>query len=629
MLNILRKRSQSIVIQVIVLVIAIVFIFWGVGTNIGNKRNYIAKVNDEEISFSEYQRAYDSIVDNYRVQFGGSIPPGFLEALGLKQQVLNQLIQTALIRQGGREMGVTVSELETQNKIKDMDVFQTNGQFDLNLYKMVLAQNAMNPSSFEASINNELLNSKVQEALQGFAIVPDGEVQSGFELNNEEIQLAYYAVESEKFLNKVEVKEDELAEWYEENKNNYLTEAQIRLRYLFFDYAEDMDKLEISEEKLREQYEQNREQYVVPEQRHARHILFAVSEADDADVRAEKKGKAEEVLQFAREGRDFTELAREYSEDSSGPNGGDLGFLARGEMAPPVDQAVFQMQPGEISDVVETRFGYHIIKLEEVREGGTRSFEEVREEIADGMRNQEVRGYTFKRASQAYEEIIRAGSLEKYNEQHEKEVRQTDYFSRSTPPGPPLSDPDLMQTAFRLNKGELSSLVQTGEGYAILFVDDVRQPEVPELDAIRDRVVEDYTMAKSVELARRSAEDILQKARDEKSLAQAIPPSENLRKTGYISRANGPAEADLPEQVIRKSFEMSLKDPYPAEPFVQDDLFIVYELLERKIEEKTPDEQQRLQLEEQLLTSTRNSLLTAWLTSMQENADIWINEPLL
>lgn len=629
MLNILRKRSQSIVIQIVVLAIAIVFVFWGVGTNLGNKRNSMAKVNGEEIPIAEYQRAYDNTVDNYRTQFGGTIPPGFLDALGLQQQVINQLIQTAVFRQGGREMGVTVSKVATQDEIKTMEVFQTNGQFDLNLYKNVLSQNRMTPTSFEAGLRNDLLTRKVADAVEGFALLPDGEVQSRFDFDNEEIRLAYLKIKSDDFLDKVEMQDDELAKWYEDNKNKYLSDPQIRIKYLIFDFEEDLKQIEISEDAIRARYEQNMDQYVVPEQRHARHILLQVKESDDEEVRANQKKKAEEVLLLVQQGQDFADLAKEYSEGPSGPSGGDLGFFGRGAMVPAFDEAVFKLNSGEISGVVETNFGYHIIKVEEVREPSTRTFAEVKEEIADNMRQQEVKGYTFKRASQAYEDIILSGSLQKFSEAGKGNVQQTDYFSRSAPPEDRLSDPKLLQTAFSLKKGELSSLVETGQGYSILFVDDIKQPEVPAMEAVRDRVVDEYKKSKSVELARENAEELLQNAQDTMSLVQTVGSSAGLQESGYIQRSNMSGEEDLPAAVAQKAFDLSLKEPLPQEPFVENGTYIVYELLERKAGEKKLDAEQRQQLEGQLLTSNQNTLLQAWLSYMQANADIWVNDQLL
>ncbi len=629
MLNILRKRAQSIVIQVIVLVIAIVFVFWGVGTNLGNKKNILANINGEEIPIADFQKTYDTAVDNYQVQFGGAIPPGFLEALNLKQQVLNQLVQAAVFRQSGREMGITVSKEAIQDEIKNMDVFQTNGQFDLNLYKNILSQNRMNPKSFEIGLNNDLLTRQVSEAVRGFSMVADSELQARIDFDAEEIKLAYARISSSDFLDKVEIADDELAAWYEKNKNNYLSEPRIRLKYLYFGFEDSLDQVDVGEDTARAWYEANKDKYVVPEQRHARHILFEVKETDGEEIRAAKRKKAEEVLDLARQGQDFSELARKFSEGPSGPSGGDLGFFGRGAMLPSFDEVVFQLQPGAISDIVETPFGYHIIKLEEVRAGQTGSFDKVKKEIVDEIKQREVKGVTFQRASQAYEDIIRSGSLEKYSSRNKGTVQETGYFSRTTPPGPPVSEPMLLQKAFSLKKGELSSLVATDTGYAILFVDDIQKPEVPELETVRERVVQDYTKEKSVQLAREMAVQLLQDAKEKKGLAPAAGSSVALKESAFIRRSQADTDPDLPAQIIQKAFELSLQKPVPEEPFVQGETFFVYELLERRQGEETIDETRRRQMQEQLASASQDRLLTAWLTCMQDRADIWINTQVL
>ena len=297
-------------------------------------------------------------------------------------------------------------------------------------------------------------------------------------------------------------------------------------------------------------------------------------------------------------------------------------------MVPAFDEAVFSMKPGEISDVVETPFGFHIIKLEEVKEGKVRPLEEVKDEIASRIKEQETKGYTFKEASQAYEDIIRSGSLKNYSEQGKEKVMESGYFTESAPPGPPISDPKILQTAFSLKKGELSSLVESKDGYAILFVEDIRKPDVPELQDVREQVVKDYKEAKSIELARQKATEILQDAREKKGLGQ-VASNEQLQETGFIKRNDTKGVEGLPVQVSRKAFDLSLKNPYPEEPFVQPDSFIVYELLERRTGGNVLDDQQRQQIEGQLLATDREVLLQAWLTCMQDRADIWINEQLL
>ncbi|MFZ5798373.1 MAG: hypothetical protein C4563_05330 [Desulfobulbus sp.] len=629
MLSILRKRAQSTVIQIVVLIIAIVFVFWGVGTNLGGRRNTLATVNGEEIPFDAFQRNYDNAVDNLRVQFGGSIPPGFLEGLGLNRQVLNQLIQAEILRQGGREMGIMVSKLTTQDEIKDMSVFQTNGQFDLNLYKAVLEQNRMNPTSFETGLQNDLLARLVSEAIQGFAEVPDSLIASRHDYSREQIRLVYSAVKSEDLRDAVEVNDKDLAAWYEQRKNDYLPPPMSKLQYLFFKYDEDLDQVTVSEEALKARYEAERDKYFQPEQRRARHILLRVTEQDDVQTRADKKKKAEEILAEARAGKDFAELARQHSEDSSAENGGDLGFFSKGAMVESFDSAVSQLKPGEISPVVETVFGYHIIKLEEIREATTRSFEQVKEELADQIRRQDGKGLTFKRASQAYEDIFRAGSLARYQESHQEAVKETDFFSRNEPPAEPVSDPQFLQAAFSLKKGELSSIIETGKGYAIVFVSDTQVPAAPELSEVRQQVEAAFRVEKSVELAKARAETLLKEARDKKSLREAAPKEIAVQESGAILRSNPASSGEVPAQVVQQAFGLTMKEPLPAEPVAIGDTFYVFQLLEKSLAEKSLDDKEKDQLRQQLLAAAENDLMADWLTWMQSRAEIWVNEDLL
>lgn len=636
MLNILRKRAQSTIIQVVVLVIAVVFVFWGVGTNLGNKRSYVAKVNDDEISNQDYQKAYNNAVDNYRVQFGGTIPSGLLETLGIKKQVLDQLVQGVLLKQSGSDMGLTVSDKELQDEIVDtlqratgIEFFKANGEFDEDRYTDILNRNKMTKKSFEKGLRSDLLKRKAGDAVQTFAVVPESEIQAKLDFTNEEIRLAYFSVQSESFLDEVEVTEEDLASWYEENNQRYLTESQIKLKYLLFSFDDVIDQVEVSDDRLMKNYEQNKEQYRVPEKRHARHILFKVNETDDVDKRAEKKKKAEEILELAKKGDDFAELAKQYSEGPSGPNGGDLGYFKRGAMVPAFDAAVFQLKEGEISDVVETKFGYHIILLEDIQEEKVSLFDEVKDKIAAKIKKEDAKGLASTLATEAFSDIINAQGLENYSKQNNVDIKETDFFAKSNPPGPPVSDAKLLRAAFDLEKGELSSRVETSEGFAILYMEDLKESQVPELESVREKVVADYKKAKSVELAQKRAEEILQDAREKKSLAQVVPSSDDLKESEFIQRKSGGRGLELPVQAVQKAFELSLKKPFPEEPVAQGEKFYVYELVEKRSEGSAVDKDQKQQVENQLSSARKNELLVSWLAHMQNNADIWMNDQVL
>ncbi len=628
MLNVLRKQAQSTLIQGVVLVIVIVFVFWGVGANMNNNRNSVATVNGEEISYQDFQRAYDRTVENFRQQFGGSLPPGLLEGMAIKQQVVAQLIQTELLRQGGQKMGITVSELAVQKDVEKMDVFQQDGHFDLNRYRDVLSQNRMTPTSFEDGLKADLQTKRVTDGIGAFAVVPDSAVQDYLAYNGEEIKLDYVALSPDDFMEKVEVKEDELAAWFDKNKEKYRSDPKVQLEYLFFKYEDDSEQVKLSEEDLRDRYESEKASYQKPEQRHARHILIKVAEGDDASVKAAQQKKAEKVLALARQGKEFAELAKEYSEGPTKERGGDLGFFARGRMVPAFDQAVFSMKVGDVSDLVETPFGFHIIKLEEILPASTRSFEQVKDNLSVAITKEKARGLTFKRGSKTYEEIMRAGSLDKYGEQGKEKVEITDFFARSEPPPGITADPQFLKAVFTLNRGELSSLIELPEGYAIVFVKDIQEPAVPELNEVRERVVADYTAEQAAELAAKSAADLLAAGREKGSLKGAVGPDLSVQTTEYLKRS-APASKGLPAQVLKDGFAMSWKEKLAKAPVHVGKTYYVYEITDRRLSTDPVDEADQEKIREQLLGSARSELISSWLTEVQKSAEIWTNETLL
>ncbi len=623
MLRFLRNRAQSTLIQGLVLLIAVVFVFWGVGSSMRGNRNSIAVVNGKEISIQAYQRAYDQAVEKYRRQFNGQVPPGFFDTINLKDRVVAQLIQEELLRQGAAAMGLKVSKEAIQQQIEKMAAFQKDGHFDLDRYKKILARNRLTPTSFESSLFNDVLTKRVVRAVGSFAVLPESELATWIAFAAEEIKLAVREIKSADFENKVEIKEAELAAWYEKHKQAYTTEPKIRVQYLFFDADKAMKQVQVSDDELKARYEKEKDGYRIPEQRHARHILIKVDPRADEKTVAARKKEAEKILALARAGKDFAALAKKYSEGPTAQNGGDLGFFPRGRMVKPFDDAVFSLHPGEISGLVRSSFGFHIIKLEEIRPAVTRSFAEVRDELAKKVKREEAKALAFKEASAAYEGIMRAGSLEKYGKQKGVQVIRTDLFSRSNLPGGVVSDPAFVKEAFALGKGELSSLVEVGKGYAIIFVDDVKPPVVPPLADVRKRVVSDYRKEKAVAFAQKEADKLLAQAKKEGKLA-----GKDIRRTDFIKRSM-PRAAKVPAAIVADAFSLSPKVRFPEHPLKVGDNYYIYQIVARRQDSKGVDAQTREQLRKQLLADLQSRLLMDWLADLQKKAEIWTNNAIL
>ena len=635
MLELLRKKAQSPLIQATILIIALVFIFWGVGTGYRGSRNSVAQVNGESIPVEEYQKAYEQLANRYRDQFGGNLPKGLLDTLDVKGQALEQLIQRALLRQGARDMGIMVSNQEVQQAVEKMEAFRTNGIFNVEQYKNILASSRMTPAIFEESLRTDILAGKVLKHLSGFAKLTPLEIKEEFSFDNAEINIAYVSFSGDDFTKKVNAGADALMSYYEKNKENYKTDPQVKLDFLTFPFNSG-DEPVISDEEVESFYRQNINRYSIPEQRSARHILIKTSEDDSEETLVKKREKAEKILKLARSGEDFAALARENSEGPTGPKGGDLGTFPRGRMVKAFDDAVFSMNEGEISDIVESQFGFHIIKLEKIEPAHIKTLDEVKSEIVNILRKQMTSELAFKKATEAYEKIILAGSLGKFSETSDIPVKHTGFFPRKNPEqsgisGGMLNEPAFLNAAFALNKGELSSLIETPIGYAIIFAADKKEPEIYPFKDVQDKVKTDYINAKSDAMAQEAAEALLQALKEQNGedfSSEAAKYDKTPQESGYFSRSSM-SKASLPSQVADSCFALSEQKPYPEAIVASDDAYYVFRLLERKAPAPDLLSEREEQFKKDLLEREKATILASWLAYVKSKADIKINNQLL
>lgn len=333
MLQIFRDKSQSTFIQAIVLVIALVFIFWGVGANMMDTREAAIVVNDEEISFQDYQRSYDQLLSSYRQQFGGSVPDELLKSLGLSQQVKSQLIQQVLLRQGAKSMGVLVSAPEVQRNIQQMVQFQENNSFNLEKYKTILSSNRLTPYKYEASQRIDMLSNKGVKAIGNFATtVTDAEINDLYQQAQESVTLNFAKISPSDFTEKVTIEEDALGEWFKQNNEKYKTAPKVKLRFLSFPYmsaTEGSDSTDIT----------NR--------------AATFQKANDAYEGIISSGSLQEYAQLHPETViQETELFSHLTPPDTLDN------------APSVQNTAFSLKAGELSSLIESPSGYSILFAE-------------------------------------------------------------------------------------------------------------------------------------------------------------------------------------------------------------------------------------------------------------------------
>lgn len=591
-----------------------------------NSRQTAITVNGEEISFEDFQIAYDRTYQNIAAQFGGTLPAGLAESLGLKQQVVNQLIQAALLRQGATKMGIMVSEEEIQNTITSMVQFQERGGFSMDKYKSLLSANRLTPHKFETNMRFDMLAEKTVRDIGNFAaLTSEYEVQQLYRQDNEKVSVEYTRISPDDFSANVTVTDEALASWFETVRDNYRSEPQISLKYIDFSFAEVGKKITVDETQIQAYYDENITLFTTPEKRRARHILLKAGTDDSEEVHKEKAKKAADIVTLAAASDDFAALAQEYSEGPSNTNGGELGFFAKGQMIPAFEQAVFSMQPGEISNVVKTSFGYHIIKLEEIQPATTRSLSEAKAEIISTLQSKEAESLAFQLANSAYEGIIGAGSLDAYaNANNDQKIIETGYFTRSTPPAGLSIDSEFIDKAFSLKAGELSSLVKTTSGFYIIFAEGVQEPESPALAQVKDEATTDYIAELATKEAQKTAGEILSKLRSGESFSDIIAVTAlEIKDSGFIGH-NGGEQSSFPAALTEQIFRLSSSDPLPENPAVVGDDLYVFKFKERQLPETgTNDELE--QYRQELLQSKQQELLSAYLSNLEKVAEITVN----
>ncbi|MDH5298562.1 MAG: SurA N-terminal domain-containing protein [Desulfobulbaceae bacterium] len=627
MLDLLRRKAQSPYIQATILIIILVFVFWGVRTNDDTGPTDVATVNDQAITYREFQQTYERTVDQYRDKLGGNLSDDLLKALNLRQQVLNQFIDRTLLLQGAAAMGLMVSDEEVRRTIQTMPSFQNNGAFDVARYEELLAGSRLTPAGFEASIRTDLLTDKVAKALSRFSRVTPDEVRKRFIYDYETFTLDYLPFAAAEFTGAVTVNDEKLATFFAAAKENYKTAPQIKLQYLFFPAGEGAPVP--TDQEIAAYYDQHQADFQVAEQRHARHILLRVAAEDSAEKRGAVRKRLQEILAQARGGKDFAALAREFSQDGSAASGGDLGFFGRGQMVPPFEEAAFALKPGAISEVVTTDFGFHILKLEAVNPAHQRSLAEARPEIIAKLTTAQGGAVAFKRAGEAYEQIILAGSLANYAKKSNITVKSTGFFTRETPPAELTARKAMLTTAFTLKKGELSSLVDDHDGYAILFVEDTKEPEVPPFAAVRARVTADFTAKEAERLATEAAQTLLTALRKGGSLEEeAQKLGRAIRRAQPFSRSDR-AGNELPAEVLDQGITLTAAAPWPEKVVASGSTHYVLRLAQRQEPAADQLAAKEEEVRKRLDQDQRTALFTAWLQSLKSKAKISINQKML
>jgi peptidyl-prolyl cis-trans isomerase D len=595
-------------------------------TSVGaSASDVVATVNGTEIRGVEFQRRYQNQIQAYQQQYGGSINEQLLRQLGIDQQILQQMVDEQAALAEAERQGIRISDEELAQQIFSIPALQENGRFiGEQRYEQLLASQypPITKGDFEASLRRSMMIDKLRAAVTDWIAVSDADLEREYRARNEKVKLQVVALTADKFRDKVTVNDADVASYYDAHKAEYRKGEQRKIRYLLIDRDQLRARVTVTPQDVESYYNSNIQQFQMPEQVRASHILLKTEGKDEAAVRKQ----AEEVLKEAKApAADFAALAKKYSEDEgSKANGGDLDYFTKGRMVPEFEQAAFSMQPGQISDLVKSQFGFHIIKVVDKKAAATRPLDEVRTQIQEMLASQRVEQQLADRTRDLDARVKKPSDFDAVGKEAGLVVNETALFAREEPVPGIGAAPEVSNDAFQLKDGEVSRALQSPRGPMYITVTGKRDPYVPQLEEVKDRVRDDVIKVRATELSKQKAGEIAAALRSAKDFAAAAKAQGlEAKDTQLMTRGSPLPDVGVSQEIDKVAFVLptgGVSDPIPTSTGT-----VIVRVAERQ--EVTPDafKGARETFRTQLLNERRGQFFDAYMTKAKQAMKIQVN----
>jgi peptidyl-prolyl cis-trans isomerase D len=626
MLSLMRKHASSWIIKFLLAAIIVVFIPWGVQRYTSQRSSRVADVNGTIITLGDYRNSYTNLVEQVRQSFGNNLNDELIQALQLRKRALDQLVDRALMLQEAEKLKIQVSDEELAQTIRDIRAFQTAGVFDNQRYLNALSRTKLSPETFEEQQREALIIDKLQSFITGNIKVSELEARQWYKYNNTEVDVDYVLLEPGQFKN-IEPTADEILDYFDQHKEAYKTDPEIKVRYLYLKPEDFASKLTVAEADMQDYYESNLEKFKNPKTVQARHILIKVDQNAKPEEVESARQRAEDVLKLARDGQDFAALARQYSEGPTKTKGGDLGTFRREAMVKPFADKAFSMKAGDISDPVRTRFGWHIIKVENANPAKTLSLDEARADIEKTLKTERSKNLAYDEAEAVYDATFEGQNLVDIAQERNLNLLTTALFPQKSPPKEIKDAARFASVAFSLPSDEVSDIQEFGDGYYLLEVVEKVPSKFPELKDVEDSVKKDVIKEKQDAKALSEANRFMAELKTGQSF-DAVSQKFKLapQKTGFFKRNDSIPTIGQETEIARTAFKLSEHDQLPGEPLKGQKGYYVISFRERQEPELNGFEKEKSALKDRLLQQKTFKTMDAWLKRIKSESQISIEE---
>src|SRR5262245_28950293 len=611
-----RRGLQVGLLLVIAAFIASLFVFGAAGRDGGVTADGVATVNGETVPVERYHRRYQEYMNFYQQAMRERFSPDLADRMGLPRQVVDDLVQEVLIIQRARAEGLEVSDEELNAQIHAIPAFQDGGRFTLKRYEEVLKRLGYTKSGFEDDMRRRLTRSKVESAVRGAVKVSEAEVEQAFASTRDEVRAAWALVETAPLAAATAVTDAELEAYLKAHADEFRLPERRRVQYVVVDPKE-LAKTP-SETEVEKYYADHAPEFEEPPQAKAAHILVRVPDTGGSAAEDQAKAKVADAIRRAKAGEDFGKLAREISQDTAtASHGGDLGFVKRGDVVKPFEDAVFALKKGEITaEPVRTPFGIHAIKVDDVRPGGKKPLKDVAVQLRERLRQQAAETAAKARADEVRAKLLgTADFMADARKLGLTPIESTMARHETRGFAPPDS---LEETAFTLSRGGISTPVTTPMGFVVLKSIEPLPAAVPPLAEVKDRVTAAVKREKAEAQALEKAQRVAAEAQGGDFAAAAKAAGATAGETSRFSRTKPP------ERLPGDAAFAALKTPVGSltAPIKTQQGYYVLKTLERVPADLGGLSAERDKIVADVLTRKQGQAWESWLAGARAKAKI-------
>lgn len=607
---------------IVVLAFVLLYVPSFLQTNGPSSTDTIATVDGRAVKAGDFRTMYAQQVDAYRQAYGANLNDQLLKQLGIEQRLIQQMIDDEAVQAEATRLGLTVTDAEVKTRILRLPALQENGIFVGEVrYKQMLQMQRppMTAPQFEEQLRRTLLAEKVQAAVSGWVRVADADVEKEYKTRNEKVKLELAVFNATNFRNGITPTDADLQAEFNAHADRYQIGERRRIRFLSIDAQAFRPKVTVTDAEIAQQYQASIATYSSPEKVHVRHILLKSDATNDAAV----KTKAEALLAKAKApGADFAKLATDNTEDEgSKAKGGEYEF-GKGEMVKEFEEASWALKDNEISGLVKSQFGYHIIKKLGSVAASTKPLAEVKAQIDDQLRWTKAQAEAQKINDEIAPSVKQASDLDRLAQSRGLVVGDSGLFTRDEPMAGLGFAPSVSSQAFTMKQGETSGSLRTDRGFAFITLAEIQAPHTPKLDEVKAKVNDEVIRLKSIELAKAKAQAVSQAKAN--FAAAAKTAGVEVKKTELIARGTALPDVGVNGAVDTAVFALNQGDV--SAPIPTDAAVVVAHVVEKQAGTPEGFATEKEGLRGQLLQQSRQEFFAAYMTKAKAKMKIVINE---